>query len=493
MWVETSCGRIAMALPRTSCGFGVRCGRVLSSCYQERIAFLATKMSFRNAVAVFNVMTRREGTADELSLATFSSDVECVGARLIAYKESLAAAILSEHHFSPDTGLFHGNELPPEYKTAPHKTITIRPSEIMGYSEESFSKEFLDPGPGPAEGDFSKPDMEEYPTVKVRRTSRKSLTPGEAEKACREYVLHNNNRGRDINKWVLRPFEFEADSSEVLYISIDAVLVPEQCESRLAGGKSRQKDKKTFISHWNIRLEFDNTHYSVTSADKDEAYRETLAVILKNHLYTKYIVFFTDGEKCIFDDIDRYFSAWEHTIYLDWFHLQEKVFSLMTMIIKAERVVDPHGKTEYYKRGSRKGEIKSQEKTSLSRLYARELCLILWYGNTPEALTYLANINPDVVKSQYWLDELIAYIRNKKQWITCFALRKKAGLRNSSNGVESQNMVTVSNRQKKKGMSWRKRGSAVLASLTALFDNREAADWFYNHQFSFQLNNQASC
>ena len=481
-----------MALPRASGGSGVRCGRVLSSCYQERVSFLATKMSYRNAVAVFNVMTGREGTADELSLATFSSDVEFLGARLIAYKESLAGAVLAEHHF-PDTGRCPGNGLPPEYRTAPHKTITIKPSEIMGYTEDSFSKEFLNPGPGQAEGDFSKPDMEEYPAVKIRRTSRKSLSPAEAENACRQYVLSNNSRSRDTNKWVLHPFEFEADSSEVLYISIDAVLVPEQCGTRVAGGKSRQKDKKTFISHWNIRLEFDNTHYSATSADKDEAYRETLAVMLANRLYNKYIVFFTDGERCIFDDIGTYFSPWEHTVYLDWFHLQEKVFSLMTMIIKAERVIDPHGRTEYYKRGARKGEVKSQEMTSLSRLYARELCLILWYGNTAEALTYLNRIKPDVVKSQHWLNELIAYIKNKEQWITCFALRKKAGLRNSSNGVENQNMVTVSNRQKKKGMSWRERGSAVLASLTALFDNCEATEWFYNNRFSFQLNNQYTC
>lgn len=488
MCVEASCGRFAIALPYMSDGCDARRNRVLSSCYQERISLLAIKMSFRSAVSVFNTMTERKGTDDELPLSTFCDDIEYVGTRLITYKESLAQRILAAHNFNPETGLYLNNELPEEYKTARHKTITVNPSDIMGCSNETLSKMYYDTDNGCGPEQFSKPDMETYPIEKARRGLRKNLPPDQVEEVCRKYILHNNTKVRGKDKWILRPFELETDSSEILYVSIDAVLVPEQCESRVRGGKTHLKDKKTFISHWNIRLELDNTHYSVTAANKDEAYRETIAVILKNGLYCRYIVFFTDGEKCIFEDIDTYFSFWDHTVYLDWFHLQEKVFNLMTMIIKADRVIDPHGKTEYYKTGTRKGEIKSQEKISLSRLYARELCLILWYGNTTEALSYLAHLNPDVIKSQHWLDELISYLSNKKRWITCYALRKKAGLRNSSNGVENQNMVTVSNRQKKKGMSWREKGSAVLASLTALFDNQEATDWFYNHQLSFKIN-----
>ena len=442
-------------------------------------------MSYRNATDIFNVMTYRKGTADELSLSTFASDVEYVGTRLIRYKETLTRKILTEHNFDPATGLYNGTELPMHYRTSSHKTVTINPSEIMGCSDEEFSKRYLESTETNVQEEYSKPDTSDYHMVKERRTSRKRLSPDEVEEVCRQYITRNNNSSRDTNKWVLRPFELEADSSEILYISIDAVLVPEQCESRIKGGKKQLKEKRVFISHWNIRLEYDEFHYSITSVDKDEAYREALAFILHNGLHNKYMVFFTDGERCIFDDIDRFFSSWEHSIYLDWYHLQEKVFSLMTMVIKAKRVIDPHGKTEYYKTGPKKGKIKSQEKTSLSRLYARELCLILWYGNCIEAKSYLSHIDPDVIKEPYWHNELISYIKNKEKWITCFALRKKAGLRNSSNGVENQNMVTVSNRQKRKGMSWRENGSGILASLTALFENNEATDWFYNRQFCF--------
>ena len=210
-----------------------------------------------------------------------------------------------------------------------------------------------------------------------------------------------------------------------------------------------------------------------------------MAFMLGNHLLGRHIVFFTDGEGCIFDDIKKYFSNWEHDIYLDWYHLQEKVFSLMTMIIKPERVADPRGRTEYYKKGPRKGEVKSQEKTSLSRLYARALSLILWHGNANEGIRYLRKIDPGVIKNNEKLDELIGYIKRKKKWITCFALRKRAGLRNSSNGSENQNMVIVSKRQKKKGMSWRTAGSGELAALSALFENQEEKSWFFEDKISF--------
>jgi len=494
MMVEASCGRFVVALPQGDNGLLMNCSRVLSSCYQERISMLATKMSYRNAVLVFNTMTGRSGTKDEIPLSTFNDDIEYIGTNLIQYKKDCAKEILTTYKFSPDTGLYTDSIFPEEYRTAVHKSITIVPSEIMGYTEEEFSRKYLVPMPlssGYGKEVFSKPDMEVYPIVKTRRSSRKTLLPDTIKDTCHQYVLRNNNKERDVNKWILHPCELEIDSTEVLYISIDAVLVPEQSESRVKNGKCQLKEKKTFISHWNIRLEYGTQRYSVTSTDKEEVYKEILAVILNNKLYNKYMVFFTDGEKCIFEDIGRFFHNWKHSIYLDWFHLQEKVFSLMTMIIHAERVIDPHGKTEYYKTGSKKGEVKSQEKTSLSRLYARELCLILWYGNTDEAVFYLNHLDPDVVKSEYWLNELISYIENKKQWITCYALRKRAGLRNSSNGVENQNMITVSKRQKKRGMSWREHGSSVVAALTALFDNNEAKAWFYKRQFSFVLNTNA--
>jgi hypothetical protein len=51
--------------------------------------------------------------------------------------------------------------------------------------------------------------------------------------------------------------------------------------------------------------------------------------------------------------------------------------------------------------------------------------------------------------------------------IPCYALRKAFGLCNSSAIGEKINDLIVSNRQKHNGMSWSKKGSLALASLTA--------------------------
>jgi len=49
---------------------------------------------------------------------------------------------------------------------------------------------------------------------------------------------------------------------------------------------------------------------------------------------------------------------------------------------------------------------------------------------------------------------LITYLHRNQACIPCYALRKKLGLRISSNPVEKANDLVVSNRQKHNGMSW---------------------------------------
>ena len=118
----------------------------------------------------------------------------------------------------------------------------------------------------------------------------------------------------------------------------------------------------------------------------------------------------------------------------------------MSSLIIAKRVDDPSAPVEYYKNGDRKGQPKPKAKTSLSRLFAKEASLIAWVGNTAALIFYIRLIPAEYVKNEKVRDDLLTYIRNKQAWITCYALRKKIGLKNSSNSVELTNQLLVSQR-----------------------------------------------
>ena len=80
--------------------------------------------------------------------------------------------------------------------------------------------------------------------------------------------------------------------------------------------------------------------------------------------------------------------------------------------------------------------------------------------------------NPDAVRV------LIGYFERNQPYIPCYAVRKRVGLRNSSNLGEKMNDLLVSDRQKHNGMSWTPTGSASLAALEALKRNDEYHLWF---------------
>ena len=60
-------------------------------------------------------------------------------------------------------------------------------------------------------------------------------------------------------------------------------------------------------------------------------------------------------------------------------------------------------------------------------------------------------------------------------------LRRRLGLRISSNRVEKANDLVVAQRQKHNGMSWSVSGSSALAQISALFINGDASVWLHHH------------
>ena len=90
-------------------------------------------------------------------------------------------------------------------------------------------------------------------------------------------------------------------------------------------------------------------------------------------------------------------------------------------------------------------------------------------------------------KNQEKIDKLISYLEKNRGSIPCYAIRKRLGLCNSSAIGEKMNDLLVSKRQKNHGMSWSKKGSIALASITAIKRNKESKNWFEKKELEFKL------
>ena len=449
--------------------------RILSSEYCYRIAKYAVAAPFRKACDLFNMSCERAGTDHEITYSTFIRDVFKIGNDLISYKKQKTREILKQHGFDPDTGLLPQGELPEFMRNKDAASVIVDPCKICSAQHLPSLM---------AEG-WSVPDLEEFRIAQKRRKSRKLASPDNMNRIISDYVIWFNSCQKYREYGLLHPVSLEINPDEVVYISVDAVLVTEQSEQHIRGGKKESRQERTFISHWNIQIESGLFRYRITDLSRDAVYRQLIAVLLANRLTSKFMVFFTDGEKCIFEDIRKYFSRSKYVIYLDWYHAQNKVINLTSTAIKSVRVDDPRGEAEYYARGSKKGQIRKRDKTSLSKLYARAICRILWSGNVDEAIDYIGHIPPEDIKAPGWLDKLKDYIKGKSSYITCYSLRRRAGLRNSSNGVENENMILIANRQKHKTMSWQRNVSPALAALSAVFANDETDCWFNRGELPF--------
>ena len=112
---------------------------------------------------------------------------------------------------------------------------------------------------------------------------------------------------------------------------------------------------------------------------------------------------------------------------------------------------------------------------------------LLWNGLTDDAIKYLESLDNKLIKDQCHILKLIEYLKRNYNYIPCYSVRKKLGLRNSSNLGEKMNDLIISERQKHNGMSWSKDGSICLAGLTALIKNNESERWFADDYLEFKL------
>ena len=118
-----------------------------------------------------------------------------------------------------------------------------------------------------------------------------------------------------------------------------------------------------------------------------------------------HLVFLTDGANCIRENIETFFGFRQHTIILDWLHLEKKCNEYLCMAVKG----------------------KKEEKDTIKL----EFAAILWTGRMDKATKYLNNIKKANIKNDNKLDELRGYLNRKSPYLTCYALRHQLGLRTS--------------------------------------------------------------
>jgi hypothetical protein len=200
--------------------------------------------------------------------------------------------------------------------------------------------------------------------------------------------------------------------------------------------------------------------YTLNTPDITQMMIIVLAFLLHNGLMSMPgpLVFFTDGARDLRLAIQNSFPFLPFKIILDWYHLKKKCKDLLSMAIKGK-------------------EVKQQ---TLACVLAW-----LWLGKVERAVQVLRDLSEDTIKNKKERDNLINYLERNRDCIPCYALRRKLGLRTSSNPVEKANDVVVSNRQKHNGMSWSADGSTSLATITCVRRNGEDHNWLLKRDISF--------
>ena len=457
----------------------MKCGGLI-----ERICAHASSSSYRTACKNFNLDYHREEAGCAIPLMTFSDIVVNEGKRLVNALRGHQKQVLTGFGFGEDGLWPNDKEFPDELCNQEMEYIEIDPNVIL--SKAGYS-------PLPAikfkQGEYSEPETGLHIRKRQRRGSRMLVSDEQRQRWLEDYVLYiNTQKDRNPYATIRHPFRVEKYAESVLNIFIDGNLVGEQAEHRIPGGKPEQREEHTTIKHIDIRIESDDgRRYNITSVDLDDAYQRLLAFLLKTGLIKRYFHFFIDGEKILKKAIDKYFSHWHYTIFLDDFHIEEKIKTQTSLGIKGRRVACPWEEPEYYVKGKNKGQIKKQPMTSLSRTYASVLKTMIFYGNTKEAIEYIRHIPEDDIQSKDALEGLVTYLEERESMLTCYALRKHAGLKNSSNASELCNEMAISSRQKVDDrMHWREDGSAALAAITVLYMNCAAKQWFEHHEIAFE-------
>jgi len=254
------------------------------------------------------------------------------------------------------------------------------------------------------------------------------------------------------------PVSYE-DPAHSTNVSLDDVGVKRQKATRKGAQEPAQKRKYVYntIAH----IAHAGASYVISGHGVVNVLRLVLAFLLHNHLLPYNLLFFVDGQRTLYTAILRVF-AWFKPIQLilDWYHLEKRCKQQLSSALKGRLI---------------------------RNAVLEPLLPCLWHGCVDRAMAVLQTIAPAKIKDQEALADLIGYLERNRPYLPCYAVRKRLGLRNSSNVGEKANDLVVSDRQKHNGMSWSRCGSVALAAVTALVRNREYTRWFQTRTLSFSF------
>ena len=250
------------------------------------------------------------------------------------------------------------------------------------------------------------------------------------------------------------------NSEETVNISLDDVGVKKQKETGRSPARER-KDKREYVENTVGHVEHGGRRYIFNTSSIAAIIPLLVAFLLHNKLLGYYLHFFVDGARNLQGAILRGFSWFRSfSMILDWYHLQQKCKTELSLALR---------------------------NSVLRNSVLEHILPLLWLGKMDAAIQALRDVPTDHLKPGKTADALIAYFERNRPYIPCYALRKKLGLRNSSNKGEKANDLAVANRQKHNGMSWSQEGSPALATITTLHLNNEEKNWIRHGRVEYKL------
>jgi len=253
---------------------------------------------------------------------------------------------------------------------------------------------------------------------------------------------------------------------ESVNISLDDVGVKEQKTKRNKNAlqeiveQETEGKKRKYVQNTVVHIEYKNKYYIVNGHGVLYVLRLLIAFLIHNELYDHHLVFFVDGHGLYSKVLQCFYWHKKLLIVLDWYHLKKKCKELLSMAV--------HGR-----------QIRNE--------VLDKLLPLLWHGLVDEAINYLKSIESGNIRNKKEIDHLISYLEKNRAMIPAYSVRRAMGLGNSSNRGEKANDLVVAHRQKNNGMSWSRRGSVSLASITSLAKNNEYQRWFEDGEIEFKL------
>ena len=206
------------------------------------------------------------------------------------------------------------------------------------------------------------------------------------------------------------------DPQQTVNLSIDDVGVKQQKEQR----QSKQIDKVSTTDSQHkyayqtvIHIQHQQSQYVLNGLGWANLLSWLIAFLVHNDLLVYNLIFFVDGQKTLRAAIQKAFSWFlPIQIILDWYHLEQKCKQQLSMALKGRQI----------------------RNTVLPLLLS-----LLWHGLLDSAIDYLHNLDPNIIKDQDRLEQLITYFQRNRPFIPCYSVRKILALRNSSNIGEKHN------------------------------------------------------